>query len=410
VALENMDRSQWQNFLNTTDDPQAIFQSALMVARRGYIDLRPTIMQKLSAIEVNSLDVAQQLALVRAYALIFIRTGPAKKGQKINLPEYPTGDDALDRELCELLVYLGRGDIIETTLDLMEAAENTLAADLTTSQILERSEQYGPTIAAMYENRPTEQGLALAFSLSNLENGWTPELRNRYFKWFYRALQKSGGVSYKGFVEKIRQSALARVPAKDRSELAELSGEALLQAPMLAADVPEPEGPGREWTMREAGGVLNNGSHDLSFEKGEQHFKALLCASCHTMNGQGGNVGPDLTQAGTRFSNRDILYAMLFPSSDITDQYGATLYTFQDGRTLIGRTLRTTDDSVYVATNPFNLTQETALASTNVASSEPSPVSLMPAGLINRLNEQELRDLMAYLKSGGDPDNEVYGE
>jgi putative heme-binding domain-containing protein len=101
---------------------------------------------------------------------------------------------------------------------------------------------------------------------------------------------------------------------------------------------------------------------------------------------------------------------MLFPSSDITDQYGATLYTFQDGRTLIGRTLRTTNDSVYVATNPFNLTQETALASTNVASSEPSPVSLMPAGLINRLNEQELRDLMAYLKSGGDPDNEVYGE
>jgi putative heme-binding domain-containing protein len=199
------------------------------------------------------------------------------------------------------------------------------------------------------------------------------------------------------------------VPDNEKQQLAELSGEALLQAPALAADVPQPQGPGREWTIGQAAGTIRNHEGTPSFTKGEQHFQALLCSSCHTMKGQGGNVGPDLTQAGTRFSDRDLLYAMIFPSNDITDQYGATLYTLKDGGTMIGRTLRTTGDSVYVATNPFNLSQETVLAASGIESSEPSPVSLMPGGLINLLNEQELVDLMAYLKSGGNPEHEAYG-
>ncbi len=410
VALENRDRSSWETYLAQESDASASIQAALLISRMGYDDLRPMVMKKLSDIAVSTLSVEQQLELVRAYALLFIRTGPAKRNERVNLPEFPTGNPALDRELCELMVYLGKTDIIAHTLDLMEEAEQSIEADLTSQEILQRSEQYGPTIAAMHKNRPAEQGLAFAFSLSNLEDGWTPELRSRYFKWFYRALQKSGGVSYKGFVERIRLRALDNVPAADRAELAELSGESLLQMPVAASDVPQPQGPGREWTLREAQGAIRNHQGEFSFTKGEQHFQALLCSNCHTMNGQGGNVGPDLTQAGTRFSDRDLLYAMLFPSNDITDQYGATLYTLQDGSTLIGRTLRTSDDSVFVATNPFNLSQETALASADVASSEPSPVSLMPGGLINRLNEQELVDLMAYLKSGGNPQHEVYRE
>ena len=408
VALENTDKSSWQSLLAKETNPDAIIQASLAVARMGHEDLRTQALGKLSNLDLESLSVAQQLELVRAYALIFIRTGPAKRNEKLNLPEFPTGNPALDRELAELLVYLDRGDIIEQTLGLMEAAEQSIEADLTPMEILERSEQYGPRIAAMHENRPTEQGLAFALALSNLESGWNTGLRNRYFTWFYRALQKSGGVSYKGFVEKIRQRALSKVPENEKKRLAELSGEALLQAPMVNPDVPQPVGPGRQWEMREAQIVVNSGLQNRSLQRGDELFQALLCSNCHAMNGQGGNVGPDLTQAGTRFSTRDLLYAMMFPSATITDQYGATLYTLNDGSTKIGRSLRTTDDSVYIATNPFNLTQETALANSDIASSEPSPVSLMPGGLINRLNEEELLDLMAYLVSGGNAEHEVY--
>ena len=409
VALENTEMKTWQTFLKDETNPTALIQASLIVARRGYQDLRPTVIKGLSNIEVGSLAIDQQLDLVRAYALLFVRTGPAKRNERINLPDYPSGNPALDRELCELLVYLGQDNIIQVTLDLMEEAEKSIEADLTPVQILDRSEQYGPIIAAMHQNRPTEQALAFALSLSNMETGWTPELRNRYFTWFYRAFQKSGGVSYKGFVERIRQRALSKVPDTEKQQLAELSGEALLQAPAFDPNIPQPEGPGRTWLMSEANRLVYSGLNNRSFIKGKQHFQALTCSSCHLMNGEGGNVGPDLTQAGTRFSSRDMLYAMLFPSSDITDQYGATLYTLKDGSTIIGRSLRTTDETIYVATNPYNLAQETEIPVSNVATSEPSPVSLMPAGLINRLNEQELLDLMAYLTSGGNPDHEVFG-
>ena len=44
----------------------------------------------------------------------------------------------------------------------------------------------------------------------------------------------------------------------------------------------------------------------------------------------------------------------------------------------------------------------------DVVSTKISDVSIMLPGLINRLNPDELKDLMAYLKSGGDKDNKVY--
>jgi cytochrome c1 len=46
----------------------------------------------------------------------------------------------------------------------------------------------------------------------------------------------------------------------------------------------------------------------------------------------------------------------------------------------------------------------------DVAKIEQSPISQMPPGLINGLNAEEVRDLIAYLMSGGDPKDKVYGE
>jgi putative heme-binding domain-containing protein len=240
-----------------------------------------------------------------------------------------------------------------------------------------------------------------------MKSGWTSELRNRYFTWFYRELAKSGGESYKGFVEKIRLQALANVPAEEKAALAEASGEALLQAPAYNADVPPPVGPGRDWNINVADKLVREFLTDRSYQRGEELYQGLMCASCHTMNGTGGTVGPDLTQAGTRFSSRDLLNAMILPSVSISDQYGATLFTMSDGSTLIGRTLRTTEDSVFVSVNPFTLDSR-GVPLSEVTSQVPSPVSLMPAGLINALNEQELLDFMAYLISGGDPENDVF--
>jgi hypothetical protein len=52
---------------------------------------------------------------------------------------------------------------------------------------------------------------------------------------------------------------------------------------------------------------------------------------------------------------------------------------------------------LFVASNPFDLTQRSEIRKADVKSIESSAVSLMPPALINRLNEDELKDLFAYL-------------
>ncbi len=398
VALEKKPVEEWKNLLRDATIPAEVIHGSIAAIRKNDQSLIPLVRTQLGRINGKELELEQQLSLIRAYGLLFSRTGTSDLRVKENLPDFPTGNQTLDRELAGLLAYLNDGSIIGPALTLMEESEEGLEADLTPVEVLERSEQYGPTIKAMHENRPAEQGLALAVSLSHMTAGWTDEFRDRYFRWFYRALQKSGGMSYKGFVEFVRVQALDQVPRSDRERLAEMSGEALLNEPLFNADVPPPAGPGRNWILSEAQQVAGDDNYSPDIDRGSELYQALLCAACHAINGKGGNVGPDLTQAGTRFTTRDLLVAMISPSESISDQYGAVLFTMKNGTTMVGRPVRTTGDSVFINTNPFSNTAVSVHVD-SVEKQEPSPVSLMPAGLINRLNEDELRDLLAYLKA-----------
>ena len=408
IALERQHPQSWKERIADASSDARI-QSCLALIRTAEETNKSLVSDALSSLNGSNLDHRQQLDLMRAYSLLFSRWGPSESAVLSNLPEYPTGDPALDRELCDLLSYLEHPEVVAKTIPLMEVAQGTLEAELIDQSTLERSEQYGPVIAAMRENRPLEQSMAYALSLTQTREGWTDDLRARYFKWFYQSLVKSGGESYKGFLEKIRLKALDQVPAEERGVLAQLSGEVLLDQPItISAQVDPPKGPGRVWEVGEANTLISEHLKNRSFTHGQQMYQALLCGSCHSMQGQGGNVGPDLTQTGTRFSAWDMLQSLQTPSLAISDQYAGTLFTLKDGSTLVGRTLHTTDDSLFVNSNPYQPTTTLALAKSQVASQQNSPVSLMPAGLINSLNEEELLDLMAYLKSGGNPHHEVF--
>jgi hypothetical protein len=47
--------------------------------------------------------------------------------------------------------------------------------------------------------------------------------------------------------------------------------------------------------------------------------------------------------------------------------------------------------------------QTTPLDKASIVRREQSPISPMPPGLLNVLNENQVLDLLAYLESGGDP-------
>lgn len=135
---------------------------------------------------------------------------------------------------------------------------------------------------------------------------------------------------------------------------------------------------------------------DLSQGKAERG-RAIFqknCATCHTLFGVGRQVGPDLT--GAQRTDLDyVLVNVMDPSALVGHAYRVTVVSLQDGRVISG---------IVKADDEGTLTMETAtdrvvVAKQDIEDRQQQPVSMMPEGLLNRLNLQEIRDLITYLSS-----------
>ena len=127
---------------------------------------------------------------------------------------------------------------------------------------------------------------------------------------------------------------------------------------------------------------------------GRQLF-ATHCASCHTFAGTGARVGPDLS--GLRNQPADaILLHVLVPDYEIAPGYRAYNVETRDGRTIFGRLESEAPNSL---TLRDALSQPHAILRSQVVSMKESTISLMPNELERAMSEQELVDLIGYLKS-----------
>ncbi len=111
-------------------------------------------------------------------------------------------------------------------------------------------------------------------------------------------------------------------------------------------------------------------------------------------------MGPDLTGVGRRFSPRDLLESILNPSRAISDLYGNTIMHMRDGKSVIGRIVYLGENTVQINLNMFNPGETVRLNRKDIASMERSPHSPMPGGLLDRLHQEEILDLMAYILAG----------
>ncbi|MBO0696857.1 MAG: PQQ-dependent sugar dehydrogenase [Zavarzinella sp.] len=122
----------------------------------------------------------------------------------------------------------------------------------------------------------------------------------------------------------------------------------------------------------------------------------LQCATCHTIAGQGGQVGPDLSDVGKRQSKRQILESILDPSKDIDPKYAAYIVEVDDGRQLSGLIVARDDQSLTIR-DPQG--KDTKLPLAKVVSQIPSKKSLMPDQLLRDLTAEQAADLLAFLES-----------
>ncbi len=130
-------------------------------------------------------------------------------------------------------------------------------------------------------------------------------------------------------------------------------------------------------------------SADLS--NGRRLF-AKTCSACHTLFGEGGKIGPDIT--GSNRANLDyILENILDPSAIVGKDYRTTLLALNDGRVISGLIQKETDSAVTVRT----INDTVVVAKGDIEERKLSDQSLMPEGQLNQLTPDEQRDLIAYL-------------
>jgi putative membrane-bound dehydrogenase-like protein len=120
------------------------------------------------------------------------------------------------------------------------------------------------------------------------------------------------------------------------------------------------------------------------------------CSTCHTVAGQGGRVGPDLSKIGAIRAGRDLLEAVVFPSASFARGFEPFRVRTKDGGQVEGTIVRETADSIVLFTSER---LEKAIARSNVETLLQGTVSVMPQGLDTQLSRDELADLLAYLRS-----------
>lgn len=126
------------------------------------------------------------------------------------------------------------------------------------------------------------------------------------------------------------------------------------------------------------------------------HINSAGCAKCHTIDGRGGKVGPDLTNIARTMDHTKLAQSILEPSREMSPQFVAWTFELNSGMVLTGLILSEESEKLKIGTQDGQIHD---LALNDIASRTPQSVSLMPEKLIDQLTMQEFLDLLAFLET-----------
>ena len=385
VALEKQSVKKWKSRLASEKNP-VIASAAMIALARADAKSCASVLQKVMTFKYMDLKSRQQkLDLLRAITLALTRGGQPAEGQKGKLIAwldqiYPASTPEENRDLSAIMQFLQAPSAARKGMALLRGASGQ------------------------------EEQIGYALNLRHLNTGWTSLLRGSYFKWFVRAGNFKGGARLSNYLDGIKKDAIASV--KDSQMTVGLK-KVIDTKPQSSAPqfTFEPRTFVKNWTMKEMGKWVPSGvPAKRDFKNGRNMFGAGSCYACHRIGGEGGAVGPDLTSVGGKFGGYDLLESIVDPGKEISDQYGSSIFALTDGTQLNGRIMNMRNNEYWVNTDMMQPSAVTKVRAENLASIEPSTISMMPPGLINTMDKEDILDLMAYLIAGGKSDHQLFAK
>ena len=362
----------WKSRALANDRPRAVIQTALALARLEQADVRDALYAKLVALDLATVDAETRLDAIRAVQVVAARLGDPEGGRRAELLEklhaaMPAADERFNIETAQLLVRWKSPQAAKEIFPLFDKAGSQ------------------------------EEQIAYAAALRLVGEGWPAGGREKFFRWFLQdKFHKAGNV--KKFIDDIRKDAVASLSEAEKASLQPLldaKPEATIEPPLASRLFV------RTWTtadlVTEVEPLVKTG-RDL--DRGKRLYRETGCLACHLFKGEGGVTGPDLTLAANKFSVRELLEHIAEPSKVISDQYATTLVVLDDGTSMTGRLVNNDAETVQIQPNLYVPADVRTFKRSEIDELTTSPVSLMPLGLVNTCQPQEVADLVAFIQSG----------
>lgn len=385
IAVEHQPLEQWKEKALSEKDPRASLTALMAVSRAGKGDkaLLNPVLDALKRIDFSQLKGPDRETYVRNFQLAFSRFGEPEESVRAEVAQrlsavFPTKEPWLDVDLAEVLVFV-------------------------------KDAAFLPKAVEILENAPTqEEQIAHAKNLRLATAGWTPELRERFFKWVcLKAPTLKGGASFPKFMEDIKRDAIAGLTEEEKAAL-----KPILEAtPEIKTQEFDYSGRNfvKEWKIEDIDPLLAVGLEGgRNYENGRNLFGATACFACHRFGSEGGAIGPDLTSVAGKYSPRDLLIHIIDPNQEISDQYGQLEITMLDDSKVYGRIMNLSGNNLMLNTDMMNPDAVTSVDRKRIKSMEQSKTSMMPPGLLNTCTDTDILDLLAYLLSKGDKEDPLF--
>ena len=383
VALEKQPVKNWKNKLSSEKNPVVASAAMIALARADSKSSEAVLSKAMTLDYANEKNWQQRIDLLRSITLALTRGGQPQPEQKKKLigwldKIYPAATPEENRDLSAIMQFLQAPSAAKKGMALLRSASGQ------------------------------EEQIGYALNLRHLKTGWTSMLRESYFNWFVRAGSFKGGARLSNYLDGIKKDAIASVEDWQMTE----GLKKIIDTKPQQADPQftfEPRTFVKNWTMKDMAPWVPSGvPSKRDFKNGRQMFGAGSCYACHRIAGEGGAVGPDLTSVGGKFGAYDLLESIVDPGKEISDQYGSSVFSLTDGTQLNGRIMNMRNNEYWVNTDMMKPSTVTKVKAENLTSIEPSSISMMPPGLINTMDKEDILDLMAYLIAGGKSDHELF--